>query len=190
MRERFRRRRATGLDPDDPSLVVIAVAADPAEADSTVLARATGWRPATPAVLRHHLALPPESVERARELLATDGWRLQEFPRGDGRSEHRSSATRCAAEPGAEQSNTSGDGRSEHRNAAMGCAAEPGAEQSTTASGGGLDVPGGPGTVRLVATRVQMLDALHCAQERSRMAGLAQRLGGEALGWDALQTPG
>ena len=37
------------------------------------------------------------------------------------------------------------------------------------------------------ATRVQVLDALHCAQERSRMAGLAQRLGGDALGWDALQ---
>lgn len=35
--------------------------------------------------------------------------------------------------------------------------------------------------------RVQVLDALHCAQERARMAGLAQRLGGEALGWDALQ---
>lgn len=35
--------------------------------------------------------------------------------------------------------------------------------------------------------RVQMLDALHCAQERARMAGLAQRLGGQALGWDALQ---
>ncbi|RAS63107.1 hypothetical protein C8D87_107256 [Lentzea atacamensis] len=36
-------------------------------------------------------------------------------------------------------------------------------------------------------SRVQKLDALHCAQERSRMASLAQRLGGEALGWDALQ---
>ncbi|MEV6900227.1 ribonuclease E inhibitor RraB [Amycolatopsis sp. NPDC051372] len=37
------------------------------------------------------------------------------------------------------------------------------------------------------ALRVQVLDALHCAQERSRMAGLAQRLGGDALGWDARQ---
>ncbi|KAA2253022.1 hypothetical protein F0L68_33735 [Solihabitans fulvus] len=37
------------------------------------------------------------------------------------------------------------------------------------------------------ATRVQALDALHCAQERSRMAGLAQRLGGDSAGWDALQ---
>ncbi|QRK93405.1 hypothetical protein JQX30_08995 [Saccharopolyspora erythraea] len=43
----------------------------------------------------------------------------------------------------------------------------------------------GPGTV--VALRVQVLDALHCSQESSRMAGLAQRLGGRALGWDALQ---
>ncbi len=37
------------------------------------------------------------------------------------------------------------------------------------------------------ALRAQVLDALHCAQERARMAGLAQRLGGDALGWDALQ---
>ncbi|UMP00313.1 hypothetical protein [Amycolatopsis sp. EV170708-02-1] len=40
------------------------------------------------------------------------------------------------------------------------------------------------------ALRVQTLDALHCAQERSRMAGLAQRLGGDSLGWDALQPSG
>lgn len=37
--------------------------------------------------------------------------------------------------------------------------------------------------------RVQVLDALHCSQERSRMAGLAQRLGGTALGWEGLQPP-
>jgi hypothetical protein len=43
------------------------------------------------------------------------------------------------------------------------------------------------GTVTFHALRVQRLDALHCAQERSRMAGLAQRLGGDSLGWDALQ---
>ncbi|GAA3578799.1 hypothetical protein GCM10022222_74440 [Amycolatopsis ultiminotia] len=41
--------------------------------------------------------------------------------------------------------------------------------------------------VRVHAVRVQVLDALHCAQERARMAGLAQRLGGDALGWDARQ---
>ncbi|MGV8872111.1 MAG: hypothetical protein ACOH2Q_06270 [Rhodococcus sp. (in: high G+C Gram-positive bacteria)] len=42
----------------------------------------------------------------------------------------------------------------------------------------------------LVLQRVQVLDALHCSQERSRMAGLAQRRGGVVLGWDALQpTP-
>ncbi|SFS67837.1 hypothetical protein [Saccharopolyspora flava] len=39
----------------------------------------------------------------------------------------------------------------------------------------------------LVALRVQRLDALHCSQESSRMAGLAQRHGGGAFGWDALQ---
>lgn len=39
----------------------------------------------------------------------------------------------------------------------------------------------------LILQRVQRLDAMHCAQEKSRMASLAQRLGGNALGWDALQ---
>jgi hypothetical protein len=39
----------------------------------------------------------------------------------------------------------------------------------------------------LVLERVQVLDALHCSQERSRMAGLAQRRDGVAVGWDALQ---
>ncbi|WP_194819380.1 hypothetical protein [Nocardia sp. XZ_19_385] len=43
----------------------------------------------------------------------------------------------------------------------------------------------------LVLRRVQVLDALHCSQERSRMAGLAQRHDGFADGWDALQpSPG
>lgn len=41
--------------------------------------------------------------------------------------------------------------------------------------------------VDVVLQRVQMLDALHCSQERSRMAGLAQRHDGDALGWRALQ---
>ncbi|WP_184729195.1 hypothetical protein [Saccharopolyspora phatthalungensis] len=44
-----------------------------------------------------------------------------------------------------------------------------------------------PGLTPLVALRVQQLDALHCSQESSRMAGLAQRHGGKAFGWDALQ---
>lgn len=41
--------------------------------------------------------------------------------------------------------------------------------------------------VSVVLQRVQVVDALHCSQERSRMAGLAQRRGGMVLGWDALQ---
>ncbi|MGW4243362.1 hypothetical protein [Nocardia sp. NPDC004722] len=41
--------------------------------------------------------------------------------------------------------------------------------------------------VKLVLRRVQVLDALHCSQERSRMAGIAQRHDGTVLGWDALQ---
>jgi hypothetical protein len=39
----------------------------------------------------------------------------------------------------------------------------------------------------VILRRVQVLDALRCAQEKSRMASLAQRLGGTAVGWDALQ---
>lgn len=43
--------------------------------------------------------------------------------------------------------------------------------------------PGPPYDVR--AWRTQVLTALSASQERSRMAGLAQRLGGDVAGWDA-----
>ena len=51
------------------------------------------------------------------------------------------------------------------------------------------EAPDQPGLGGFVAVRVQKLDALHCSQESSRMASLAQRHGGRALGWDALQPP-
>lgn len=35
--------------------------------------------------------------------------------------------------------------------------------------------------------RPQLVDALHCSQERSRMAGLGARHGGTVLGWQVLQ---
>lgn len=38
------------------------------------------------------------------------------------------------------------------------------------------------------ASRTQVLTALSASQERSRTAGLAQRLGGDVTGWDALGT--
>ena len=41
--------------------------------------------------------------------------------------------------------------------------------------------------VEVTLQRVQVVDALHISQERSRMAGLAQRRGGIVTGWDALQ---
>lgn len=47
-----------------------------------------------------------------------------------------------------------------------------------------LDVMDG---VEVTLQRVQEIDALHISQERSRMAGLAQRRGGIVTGWDALQ---
>ncbi|SFB36370.1 hypothetical protein SAMN05216266_10962 [Amycolatopsis marina] len=46
-----------------------------------------------------------------------------------------------------------------------------------------------PELLRVHALRVQRLTALSCAQESSRMAGLAQRLAGDSLGWDALAPP-
>jgi len=44
--------------------------------------------------------------------------------------------------------------------------------------------PGAP--LALLACRTQLLTGLSLSQERSRMAGLAQRLGGDVRGWDAL----
>lgn len=47
-----------------------------------------------------------------------------------------------------------------------------------------------PGTGELIAlARVQLIDALHVSQERSRMAGLAQRHGGTVVAWQVLQPP-
>jgi hypothetical protein len=120
LRDWLRQEDEPSLSIDDPALVVVVEAFDIAEADSAALARSPQWRADELAVLRHHLRIPSEQVERARELLAPDGWALI------------------------------------------------------------------AGDISHIS-RVQKLDALHCAQERSRMASPAQRLGGEALGWDALQ---
>lgn len=120
LRDLLHRQDEPALSVDDPALVVVVEAFDIAEADSAALARSPQWRADELAVLRHHVRIPAEQVERARELLTPDGWVLV------------------------------------------------------------------AGDISHIS-RVQKLDALHCAQERSRMASLAQRLGGEALGWDALQ---
>ena len=107
---------------DDGMLPVLVTATDAARADSSVLAEAVarGVNLEQRLLVRHHLVLPGEAVERAAEVLAQDGYRL-------------------------------------------------------TVVGDGL--------VR--AWRTQVLTAMGAAQERSRMAGLAQRLGGDVLGWDA-----
>ncbi|MEU7480477.1 hypothetical protein AB0A63_31180 [Lentzea sp. NPDC042327] len=120
LRELLHRRDEPVLSLNDPDLVVVVEAFDVVEADSAALARSPRWRADELAVLRHHVRIPPDQVERARELLEPDGWVLV------------------------------------------------------------------AGDISHIS-RVQKLDALHCAQERSRMASLAQRLGGDALGWDALQ---
>ena len=120
LRDLLHRQDEPTLSIDDPALVVVVEAFDFAEADSAALARSPQWRADELAVLRHHVRIPADQVERARELLTPDGWVLV------------------------------------------------------------------AGDISHIS-RVQKLDALHCAQERSRMASLAQRLGGDALGWDALQ---
>ncbi|MGW5748118.1 hypothetical protein [Amycolatopsis sp. NPDC003861] len=121
-----KKRETAGLTAGAPGLKIVAEAFDPAVADSAVLAGSPAWVSTAPAVLRHHLLLPPDRLEEAASILAQDGYELRE----------------------------------------------------PTSSGE---------LTRVLAVRVQVLDALHCAQERSRMAGLAQRLGGDALGWDAQQ---
>lgn len=121
-----KKHESPGLEPDTPGLEIVAEAFDPAVADSAVLAGSPDWVSTAPAVLRHHLLLPPDRLTEAASILAQDGYELRE-------------------------QSVDGD------------------------------------LARVLAVRVQVLDALHCAQERSRMAGLAQRLGGDALGWDAQQ---
>lgn len=109
---------------DDGSLELLVTAADPAVADSAVLAT-VDHDLTQPLLVRHHLVGLPDdaAVERARALLAQDGYTLTV-----------------------------------------------------------LDGP--PYAVR--AWRTQVLTAMSASQERSRMAGLAQRLGGDVDGWDAL----
>ena len=125
----LRRRRAEPLPdyPDDGTLVLLLTADDPARADSAVLAEARerGVPVDEPLLVRHHLVGLPDAaaVERARELLGQDGYRLTV-----------------------------------------------------------LDGP--PYAVR--AYRTQVLTPLAASQERSRMAGLAQRLGGDVAGYDVL----
>ncbi|SIS20823.1 hypothetical protein [Williamsia sterculiae] len=51
----------------------------------------------------------------------------------------------------------------------------------------GADLDAGSRCV--VLARPQLVDALHCSQERSRMAGLTARHDGEVLAWEVLQAP-
>jgi hypothetical protein len=57
------------------------------------------------------------------------------------------------------------------------------AEDEAAGSGGG-NGDGPPVPVRI--SRPQQITGIAIAQERSRMVGLAQRLGGEVQGWDVL----
>jgi hypothetical protein len=48
-------------------------------------------------------------------------------------------------------------------------------------------VPGDGPALAVSACRTEVLTAVSASRERSRMAGLAQRLGGDVAGWDALR---
>ena len=136
-------RRLTGggpapeLDPARADLVVVVSSFDDAQAASSALAQAVGWRPTEQALLRHHLRIPAPARAPVVEIAAQDGY--------------------VPSDPAAAAGSDGADG--EHP------------------------------LIDLVLQRVQVLDALHCSQERSRMAGLAQRHDGSVLGWDALQPP-
>ena len=128
---------------DDGSLVVLLTAADPAQADSAVLAQAAerGVDLAQALLLRQHLVLPDQAaVEVARELLGQDGYQLT----------------------------------------VVGAANPDGADLD------GADFDGAALPLEVRAWRTQVVTAMSAAQERSRAAGLAQRLGGDVRGWDAL----
>lgn len=128
---------APELDPARADLVVVVSSFDDAQAASSALAQAVGWRAEEQAVLRHHLRVPAPARASVVETAAQDGY------------------------------------------------APAGPDATATTDGSDDELP----AVELVLQRVQLLDALHCSQERSRMAGLAQRHDGSVLGWDALQPP-
>ncbi|MFI6368433.1 hypothetical protein ACIBG0_37565 [Nocardia sp. NPDC050630] len=115
------------LDPTRSDLVVVAECFDDSEACSTTLSRASALKADEPALLRHHLRIPPDRIDDVCAVAAQEGYAAA--PRSQGPYELES----------------------------------------------------------LILQRVQLLDALHCSQERNRMVGLAQRHDGVVDGWDALQ---
>lgn len=158
---RFRRDRgAPELDPHDETLTVLAGSTDPAVSSASVLAQA-GDRVAAgevEVVLRHLLVIPPDAVDEVVATAAQDHYVRVDHSRLD--------------EPGP----------------------EPGPARTDTDAGlEGFDpevVADAPnateGRVTLLLARTQLIDAMHCSQERSRVAGLAARHNGDVVGWQIL----
>jgi hypothetical protein len=187
-----RSRPAPDLDPDRPDLVVVAAGFDDAEASSAALERAASliprWIPSIQVVLRHHLLLPAGQVDDAVAVAAQDGYRPAGPPRQVGWPALEADVF------GSPPVEADAVGSPPDEADAVGSpplqAGGAGAEPSPAAVQAAVDRVGVVSDARLlVLQRVQVLDALHCSQERSRMAGLAQRRGGVALGWEALQPP-
>ncbi|MBB5906781.1 hypothetical protein BKA25_001097 [Actinoalloteichus hymeniacidonis] len=184
--------REPELDPTDPRLVVVVTAFDPAEADSSALARSTAWAPELPCVLRHHLLLPAEATAEAARILAQEDWTLHAVADRDPAPTDAPAGPTDAEsdEPASDAADPAGSASEAIPDAAEITTSQrptPGVTPATTGRPRGSGRAEAPDLVSFEAVRVQRLDALHCAQARSRMAGLAQRLGGDALGWDALQ---
>lgn len=178
------------LDPARPDLVVVAAGFDDAEASSAALDRGASsdprWAPSAQVVLRHHLLLPAEHVDDAIAVAAQDGYRpagpAQPIgPVSDGAARPESSA--AAVQPLDRRAADVQPGQAASDRAAAGQEGQSAVERAR-AERAAAEVPDAR---VLVLQRVQVLDALHCSQERSRMAGLAQRRNGVALGWEALQ---
>ncbi len=177
-----RKAPADDLDPDRVDLVVVAAGFDDAEASSAALERAASsvprWTPTAQVVLRHLLLLPAGQVDDAVAVAAQDGYRPAAFEPLGAPGSAPFESTGEGVEPSAAVPTVT-----ERAGERAGERVEPAAAaRAATERTGEV-----PDARVLVLERVQVLDALHCSQERSRMAGLAQRRGGVALGWEALQ---
>src|SRR3569833_2648078 len=77
LRDLLKKDETAGLTPDAPGLKIVAEAFDPAVADSAVLAGSPAWVSTAPAVLLHHLLLPPSRLSEAASILAQDNNKQQ-----------------------------------------------------------------------------------------------------------------
>ncbi|GAA5058644.1 hypothetical protein GCM10023318_38200 [Nocardia callitridis] len=177
------------MDAARTDLVVVAEGFDDAEACSTVLDRASALVRDAPVVLRHHLRIPADQIESVCALAAQDGYeraqRVADIGNPDGRANTDPTAEDGIAARNSGSSNV--DPREVDPREVDPREVDPRESDAITTKNADTDTTRTAGLEPLILRRVQILDALHCSQERSRMAGLAQRHDGTVDGWDALQ---